>query len=173
TRRNLSKKALALATLSLAAFLTATAAMAADTETASYGYQNGQQQYAARHAMFEEVQSISTDEGREAFFAAKDIGGNGASWTVSSLDVEELVEAGVITQTTADKIMVYASAKHATIHTEYGRKSSMNWEERHSFYEELKGKASNTDAVSELLDAGILTQAEADAINEYLAAAEG
>lgn len=135
-----------LATVLTAGTVTALAAAnsTADETSASYGYLAGQQQNSLRQTQFEAVSGFTTD-------------------------AEELVAAGIIDQTTADKIAVYASGKHDVIHDRYDGISDMTPDQRHALYESAKTDGFAGDSVSELLNAGIVTQEQADAINSYLA----
>lgn len=137
-------------------------------ETAvSYGYHAGQQQGNDRKVQFETAASLTDDTEREAYLAEQGIGG-GAYSASQHLDAEELVTAGVIDQGTADNITAYASGKHDQIHDRYGNTADMTPSERHSMYERFESDGFDGDSVSELLDAGVITQAQADAINAYV-----
>lgn len=157
-----------LATLTMVVSIGTITALATEVDASSYGYLTGHQQNSSRHAQFENVASLATDEEREAFFATQDIGGDSPHNTVQHLDVEELVAAGIIDQTTADKIKSVASEKHDNLHARYESKSDMTPEERHTFFEDFKSDGSDGDSISELLNAGVITHEQADAINEYL-----
>lgn len=80
--------------------------------------------------------------------------------------MEKLVEAGVIDQETAEEISQYVSDQQAQRHTAYAEKSSMTNEERHSFYTGMH--TDHAGPVEELLEAGMISQEQADAIEEYL-----
>lgn len=120
-------------TAALAAFAIAlsvgTTAFAAGTDESSYGYLDGQQKNSGRHAQYAEIAGLETDEAREAYFEARGIGEGSAYSTAEHLAAEELAEAGVIDQETADKIVSGASAKHQTIHASYAGKGDMTPEE--------------------------------------------
>lgn len=143
-------------------------ASATETDTTSYGYLAGQAQNSSRHAQFESAASMTTDAQREAFFAAQGIGEGSAYSTAEHLDAQELVEAGILDQATADRITAFSAQKHDTLQAKFAGKSEMTPEDRHSFYESFQDDGTDGDTVSELLNAGIITQEQADAINAYL-----
>ena len=155
----------AAASILAAAVLSATgiSALAADE---SYGWQSGKAQYESRHKIFTEAVQQADDDAREAFFAANGIGGDGPYSDRARLDVEKLVEAGVIDQETAEEISQYVSDKQVQRHTAYAEKSSMTNDERHSFYTGMH--TDHAGPIEELLEAGIISQEQADAIEEYL-----
>lgn len=140
---------------------------AAESE-ASYGYLIGQQKNTSRHQFFEQMEGLTTDAEREAFFEANGIGGDGPHHDAQHLDVEELVEAGIIDQQTADQIAASASEKHDVLHGQYVNKSEMTPEDRSAFYESMGKDDSKGDSISRLVEAGIITQEQADAINQYI-----
>lgn len=142
-------------------------AFAAEDAAASYGYLDGQQQNSDRHALFEEAESFTTDAEREAFFEAQGIGGGEYS-TSQHLDAEALVAAGIIDQVTADNIKIYASSKHDEIHARYDDTADMTPDERHALYESFENDGFSGDSIDELLNAGVITQEQADAIIAYL-----
>ncbi|MGM9608102.1 MAG: hypothetical protein ACI3XJ_11415 [Oscillospiraceae bacterium] len=132
--------------------------------SSSYGYLAGQQRSTNRHAQFAQAADLTTDAERETFFAENEIGG--AYSDGQQLDVEALVEAGVIDQATADSIREYAAAKQTQLHGRYGSLGGMTPAERHTFYGSFDRNGGNS--VESLLDAGVITQEQADAINAYL-----
>ena len=75
-------------------------------------------------------------------------------------------EAGVIDRATADAIKEYAADKQRQIHSRYTDVSGMAPAERRAFFEELDRTCG--DSVESLLNAGVITQEQADAINSYL-----
>ena len=145
-----------------------TATVSASDE-AAYGYLAGQQRNIERKAQYQAVEGLTTDAEREAFFKAQSIGDGGAYGESQHLDAEKLVAAGIITQDTADAIAAYASQKHDNIHARYESLSGMTNEQRHAFYADVTGDGFAGDSDDGLLKAGVITQAEADAINAYLA----
>lgn len=156
----------ALTALTIAASIGITAFAA--EPNASYGYLTGQQNNTSRHAQFEEAVDFTSAADREAFFEAQGIGGDGPYSAAQYLDAEELVKAGIIDQSTADKITTAAVQKHDALHAKYASKSDTTPEELHSFYESFKSDGFDGDSVSELLSNGIITQEQADEINGYL-----
>ncbi|MGN1004515.1 MAG: hypothetical protein ACI4O5_06720 [Oscillospiraceae bacterium] len=154
----------ATAVTALAAEDTSAAAPAAEDTSVSYSYVAGQQRSTVRHAQFAQAAALTTDTEREDFFAENDIGG--AYSDGQQLDVEALVEAGVIDQATADSIREYASNKQVQIHGRYGNLGSMTPTERHSFFGSFDRDGGNS--VDGLLAACVITQEQADAINAYL-----
>lgn len=163
-------KFLLCATLSLA--LTAGGAITAfaveaEENSTSYGYLAGHHQSSTRHGQFEAAGSLSTDAEREAYFESHDIGGGHYSES-RRLDASALVAAGVIDQAAADSIGAYASSKHDQIHSRYqGDMSDMTPDERHTLYDGYGKDGFDGDMVDELLNAGVITQEQADAINAY------
>ncbi len=77
-------------------------------------------------------------------------------------DTESLVESGIIDQETADKISEYMSKKHEEISRIYDGMSDMSPTERHTAFAERKSSRGN--GLEELVDAGIITQEQADMI---------
>lgn len=154
--------------LALALALSSTMAVtayAAETSADEYGYLSGSQKSSQRHAQYEKAEALSTDAERDAFFEANDIGG--AYSDASHLDTDALVAAGVIDQATADRIAQYAADKHSQLSGRYADVGSMAPAERQAYFEGLD--RSGGDSVDALLAAGIITQAQAEAINAYLA----
>lgn len=155
--------------IALMASGTATA-FAAETQdaAASYGYLAGQQRNVDRHAQFEDMAGLTTDEARAAFFEEHGIGGGEYS-NAQRLDAEALVEAGIIDQATADDIIAYASSKHTMIHGRYSSDmADMTPDERHTLYAGYENDRQRGDSVEVLLNEGIITQEQADAISDYL-----
>lgn len=142
-----------------------------NTATASYSYLSGQQKNADRSAQYEEIASLTTDAEREAYFEAHGIGVGSVYSASQHIDAEALVAAGIIEQETADRIAAYASQKHDKIHARYESIDSMTADQRHAFYESFESDGFSGDSIDELVNAGILTQQQADAINTYLSGA--
>lgn len=138
---------------------------AGGSAAASYGYLAGQQRSADRHAQFEKAAELTTDAERETLFETRGIGG-GAYSAAQHLDADVLAEAGVIDRATADAIKEYAADKQRQIHSRYTDVSGMAPAERRAFFEELDRTCG--DSVESLLNAGVITQEQADAINSYL-----
>lgn len=148
-------------------------ALAAEPDTdmkASYGYLAGQQKNVDRHAQFEEIEGLSDDAEREAYFESHGIGAGSAYSSEQHLDLEKLMGAGIIDQETADRIAEAASKKHQDFHSGFAGRDSMTQEERQAFYEGLKSEGRGGDTVDALLNAGIITEEQAEAINGYLSA---
>lgn len=81
------------------------------------------------------------------------------------LDVESLVEQGIIDQETADSIKAYGSEKHDRIHDRFKTdRSEMTPQQRHEFYESYEKDGHPGDCVDELLSAGLITQEQAEEI---------
>lgn len=156
-----------LAAGTVTAFAATTTGSTTTETTATYGYLTGQQQNNDRHALYEAVPTFATDAEREAYFESNSIGGDGSYGAAQHLDAEALVEAGIIDQTTADKIAAYGFAKHDDIHARYEGKAEMTPDQRQAMYESAEADGFDGDSVSELLNAGIITQEQADAINSY------
>ncbi len=81
------------------------------------------------------------------------------------IDSGALVEAGIIDQATADAIAEYASKKHEDISALHENAANMTSEERKAAFEERK--AQRKDGVDELVEAGIITEEQAEAIKNY------
>lgn len=76
--------------------------------------------------------------------------------------------AGVIDQQTGDSIAAYAASKHDGISEKYTDMSDMSPEERNAHFERFTDDGAPGDTLDELLDAGIITQEQAEAIKGYL-----
>lgn len=153
--------------MALALALSSAMAVTAFAAEASNGgsYLTGQKKNSERHALYEQATTITTDADRSAFFAEKGIGG--AYSNAQHLDADALVAAGIIDQATADSIRQYAADKHTRISGRYAGMGDMTPTERHAYYAGFD--RSGGDSVDALLDAGIITQEQADAINAWLA----
>ncbi|MCR4430956.1 MAG: hypothetical protein NUV45_08070 [Tepidanaerobacteraceae bacterium] len=83
--------------------------------------------------------------------------------------LDNLVSQGLITQEQEQKIMEYYKAQEEERKAEMEKIKSMTEEERKAYFEEKKSSNSSAkpDHMQELVEAGILTQDEADAINKY------
>jgi|GEM_PF-6001233 len=85
------------------------------------------------------------------------------------LNTESLVSGGIITQEQADAISAYFEQKQAEKKEEMEKVKSMTDEERKAYFESLKEqKTQKEDLLSELVNAGIITQEQADAIKEQM-----
>lgn len=167
--RTIKKTAITAAVLAVALSVCAVSAMAAGDETAasaSCGYLNGQKRCQERHTQFEQVSGIAGDEEREEAFRAAGIGRGGAYEEAPHLNCEALAEAGVIDQDTAGRIADYAAGKHTGLHDWYAAKSdSLSPQERRAYFANRPADVSGGDSVEELLEAGVITQDQADAIS--------
>lgn len=153
--------------LALAFVLSSTTLVSASAATdsdGSYGYLNGQQKNSERHAQYEQVATFCTDAERSAFFAKNDIGG--AYSDAKRLDVDALVDAGIIDSSTADGIHQYATDKHTQLSRRYDSLENMTPTERHTYYDGFDRNGGNS--VDALLSAGVITNEQAEAINSYL-----
>jgi hypothetical protein len=82
-----------------------------------------------------------------------------------NIQLDALVTAGTITQTTADKIQVYLDAEQATMKAEMEKVRAMTIDERKAYFDSNKAAApKNIDMLSTLVEKGVITQTEADAI---------
>ncbi len=136
-------------------------------DVSAYGYLSGTQTNSDRHARFGQLAALTTDEERADFYAANGIGGDGPHSNDTHMDVDALVAPGVIDEDTADAIREYASAKHDAIHSRYASAGDMTPQERHEWYADFDRE--NGDSVEKLLQSGVITQAQADAIRDFLA----
>ena len=89
--------------------------------------------------------------------------------TVATLNVEALVEAGVIDQTVADKIKAYAAARHADISVVYDGRNSMTPAWRQEAFAARRNADSSFGNTASDLAAGIITREQADAVNGFSA----
>ncbi|MGN1019674.1 MAG: hypothetical protein ACI4O7_04810 [Aristaeellaceae bacterium] len=134
----------------------------------AYGYSKGQQENDARHAVYAQLENHDTTVDKSEY---TDVHANGAEdVTLTLSDAEAMLEAGVIDQDTLDRIVAYAAEKHADISSIYADVSGMTPQERNAAFAARKSRDGDTgDTVAELLEAGIITQAQADAIIAWLA----
>ncbi|MGN0763766.1 MAG: hypothetical protein ACI4MK_10255 [Aristaeellaceae bacterium] len=143
-----------------------TAAMAESNE--AYSYNKGQQENAARHAVYAQLENHDTALDKSDYVDAHAQEAEDVFLTLS--DAEELLEAGVIDQATMDQIAVYAAVKHADISNIYADISGMTPAERNAAFAARKSSDGDTgDSIAELLEAGVITQDQADDINAWLA----
>lgn len=81
------------------------------------------------------------------------------------IQLDALVTAGTITQTTADKIQTYLDAQEVTRKAEMEKVKAMTADERKAYFESNKPNvAEKEDILSTLVEKGVITQTEADAI---------
>lgn len=81
----------------------------------------------------------------------------------------DLVSQGIIDQETADKIAAYQSSQAEERKAEMEKVKAMSESERQAYFESRKG-TQHTDSFTEMINAGIITQAQADAIKAALPA---
>jgi len=162
--------AAAAAVLAVALSVGTVSALAADGDAGSRGYLAGQQQSSDRHAKFEQAAGLAEKEDREVFFREAGIGDGGAYSEAPHLDADALAEAGVIDQDTAERIEAYAAQKQTSLHDWYAAKpAGQSPQDRRAYFESRQTDRSGGGSVEELLEAGVITQDQADAINAYLA----
>jgi|GEM_PF-1073796 len=86
-------------------------------------------------------------------------------------ELAALVKENVITQETADKVNAYIESKDNERKTEMEKIKAMTAEERKAYQDSKKSTVEaavkKTDVLSEMVTAGIITQAQADAIKAY------
>lgn len=152
--------------VTLIAILTAVLCGAAFAENENYSYNKGKQENEARHSVYAQLPNHTESIDKSGYV---DFHANGSEGTIDTLNTEALVEAGVIDQATADAIKTYANAKHENISAIYEGMDSMTPEQRsEAFASRKSADGCMGDTVQQLLDANVITQAQADAINEYL-----
>lgn len=135
-------------------------------DTSSYGYLSGSQTNTDRHSRFGQKATLMSDEERAEFYASNGIGGNGPYSDSTHMDVSALISAGIIDQTTADAIKAYAAVKHEEIHNRFTDMSNATPQERHERYAGFDREKG--DSVDSLLQAGVITEAQAEAIRNFL-----
>lgn len=149
----------------LAMTLAAATAVTAYAADDSYGYLAGERQSRDRRAQFEQT-ALSSDQEQQTFFETRDASGSKNS-DAQHLDAQALADAGVIDQETADAFKEYACGKHDRIHGRFNGMDAMTPSERHTAFAACAEDCG--DSVEALLDAGVITQEQADAINDHLA----
>ena len=151
----------------LAALLVSVLSMAGFAEgNESYSFNKGKTENESRHAVYAQLGHTEEQVDKSGY---SDPHVNSDA-TVATLNVEALVEAGVIDQATADKIKAYAAAKHAGISAIYDGMDSMTPAQRQEAFATRKSADNNFgDTVADLVAAGVITQEQADAINAFLA----
>lgn len=86
-----------------------------------------------------------------------------------STKLKELVAEGTITQATADKIQAYTSEQQAAMKAEMEKIKAMTDAERKAYFESKKTDSfKRIDLFSSMVEKGVITQAEADAITSKL-----
>jgi Tfp pilus assembly protein PilP len=82
-----------------------------------------------------------------------------------SVQLKELVAAGTITQSSADKIQTYIAEQQTAAKAEMDKVKSMTEAERKAYFESKKSDITQKhDLLSTLVEKGIITQTEADTI---------
>ena len=148
------------------AVFAATPSTQSSTEN-SYSYLTGQQSSQDRAVLFDKVSGFATDEERENYFEAQGIGEGSEYSEAEHIDAETYVEAGIINQDVADAITGYAAQKHAEIDQQYQSMEDMTPQEREQVFSGVGNDGFDGDSLAELVDAGILTQEQADAMEAY------
>ncbi len=148
-------------------------AFAAEEETTDYGYMKGKANHygTGGEQTFVYTQKADADDETEnaADYGYRQGKAHRGGMDKAHYDSEDLVEAGVIDQATADAIAEYAAKKHEDISAMYENTADMTPEERHAAFEERK--ALRKDGVDELVEAGVITAEQAEAIRNYKAEA--
>jgi Tfp pilus assembly protein PilP len=86
----------------------------------------------------------------------------GKDW---STELKELVAAGTITQSSADKIQTYIAEQQTAAKAEMDKVKSMTEAERKAYFESKKSDITQKhDLLSTLVEKGIITQTEADTV---------
>lgn len=112
-------------------------------------------------------------KGGQAGFGLFDPAGRGdragGQYNIDEL-TKDLVEQGIITQETADKLTSFMDEKDAERKTEMEKLQNMTEEERKAYLENKKSSETDTksDFWSEAVDEGILTQEQVDSIKAYI-----
>ncbi len=158
-----------LSAAAMIAALSVCTAFAAEDPTADYGFRKGKLNHYGTGGEQTFVYSQQTDTEDEAAntdgYSYKQGKAHRGGTEYSHFDSETLVEAGIIDQATADAISEYASKKHEEISAVYENMDNLTPAERHTAFAERK--ASRADGVDELVEAGIITAEQADAIKNY------
>lgn len=164
------------AAVSAAAVIAAMGTVFAAEETADYGYMKGKaNHYGAGgeqtfvYSQKTDADSDTADDTASADYSYRKGKAHRGGTDKAHYDSEDLVEAGIIDQATADAISEYAAKKHEDISAMYENTADMTPEERHAAFEERK--AERKDGVDELVEAGVITAEQAEAIKNYKAEA--
>ncbi len=118
---------------------------------------------------------ILTQTQADAIKAAMPQHEGGMGRGMKKLDLTSLVTAGTIDQATADKVTAYIDSKQAEHQAEMEKVKAMTEAERKAYFEANKPAegSAKTDQFAEMVSAGILTQAQADAIKAAMPQHEG
>ena len=131
-----------------------------------YGFNKGKNENESRHAIFGQLGKPDEQVDKSGYVDSH--ARSGAA--IETLDLEALVAEGILDQDTADKIAAFAAERHASISAIYDGLDAMTPAERNeAFASRKKADASLGDTVAELLESGIITAEQADAINAFLA----
>ena len=159
------------AVVSAAAMIAAAGTVFAE-ETADYSYMKGKANHygTGGEQTFVYSQKADTEDNTaSADYSYKKGKAHRGGTEYGHYDSDALVEAGIIDQATADAISEYAAKKHEDISATYENMSDMTPDERHAAFEERK--ASRKDGLDALVEAGIITADQAEAIKNYKAEA--
>lgn len=151
--------------LCMVAVLACVPALAAMAEDETDGYQAGQAQAAARHAVYSQLENHPDSMDKTGYTDIHAAGESG-----SALDVETLLEAGLIDEETAARIAEFAAQRHESITSLYDGMGELSPKEREAAFEQ--GKRSDAvygDVLDELVASGILTDVQAENIAAYFA----
>lgn len=151
----------------LAALLVSVLSMTAFAEgNENYGFNKGKTENESRHGIYSQL-GHNDEQVDKSGYVDSHVNGDSA---IAALDTAALVEAGIIDQDTADKIVAWASTKHTNISAIYEGLDSMTPAQRsEAFAARKNADESLGDTVAELVAAEITTQEQADAINAFLA----
>lgn len=161
------------AAVSAAAVIAAMGTAFAADNTTEYGYMKGKANHygTGGEQTFVYSQKADTEDASEEAvdYSYRQGKAHMGGTDKAHYDSEDLVEAGIIDQATADAISEYAAKKHEDISAMYENTADMTPEERHAAFEERK--AERKDGVEALTEAGIITAEQAEAIKNYKAEA--
>lgn len=112
-------------------------------------------------------------QGKAGFFRGAGPGGmhvRGMNGGLPEQMLDKLVEEGLITQDKADAITAYLKEKTDELKAQMEELRNMTQEERKAYMESKKETAptERQDFLAQLVEKGLLTQAEADAVKAYL-----
>ena len=155
------------AVVSAAAMIAAAGTVFAE-ETADYGYMKGKANHygtGGEQTFVYSQTADAEDDTASADYSYRQGKAHRGGADSRRIDSEALVEAGIIDQATADAIAEYASKKHEDISALHENAANMTPEERGAAFEERK--AQRKDGADELVEAGIITEEQAEAIKNY------
>ena len=144
-------------------------AFAADDEPADYGFMKGKAHHYGAGGEQTFVYSPKDDTDGETEntgdYGYKRGKAHRGGERNNHFDTEALVEAGIIDQSTADAISEYAAKKHEEISAMHENMHDMAPQERREAFEERE--AERKDGIDKLVEAGIITSEQADAIRNF------